>query len=274
MALKTLRLSGVAPRSRRTVVEVGRERGEAVSGDSVCYISDVRDKPVPLVQDHDSGWPVTSQVATDAGEVHRFTHLALLPQGRVSCASSPNGSERLVRAEGARWRPGDATDRPNHTRPVSAWGTARRFGYGRGRRWITRIRALTGDGGRKAERGTPDPRLTTKVRAHRRHPGASSPDQRSAAWCCSTRWALCSLLPGWRSRRSSAVVAEKGGLATMWYGRRGRRRSRASAWTTTTRAPKRSRRARTRSPCASTARTRAPVATSGPVRRRDRHRRR
>ncbi len=87
--------------------------------------------------------------------------------------------------------------------------------------------------------------------------------QRVAAQPGSTRLARSSRLDGRVMRRRSAVVAANGGLATTLKGRRGRRRSVASARTTVTGcAAKRSRSTVNRCGCSSTATTDAPACSN------------
>ncbi len=132
-------------------------------------------------------------------------------------------------------------------------------------RSIHSTRVLTRGGDRKAARGIGRPTSIENSRCHRLAPGASALAHRLAAWSWATSVALRSLLPGWSSRRSSKLVTAKGGLATTWNGRRGSRRSPASASTTMIAVPKRRRRCRARSGCASTAITRAPDSRRSPV---------
>ena len=60
-------------------------------------------------------------------------------------------------------------------------------------------------------------------------------------------------LAGCSSRRSNGAVTPYGGLATTWKGRRGSRRSDASACTTTTARPNSARNRAARAGCRSTA---------------------
>ncbi len=132
-------------------------------------------------------------------------------------------------------------------------------------RSIRSTRVLTRGGGRNAARGIGRPASIANSRCHRLAPGESALTHLLAAWSWATRVALRSRLRGWSSRRSSELVTAKGGLATTWNGRRGSRRSPASASTTMIAVPKRRRRCWARSGCASTAMTRAPDSRRSPV---------
>ena len=88
-------------------------------------------------------------------------------------------------------------------------------------------------GGRNAARGRRVAATTSKSRRHRLAPGAAGPAQCVTTCCWRMRWAVTSRLPGCSNRRRSALVTPNGGLATTWNGRRGKRRSEASASTIT-----------------------------------------
>lgn len=133
------------------------------------------------------------------------------------------------------------------------------------RRSMTSTRESFAGGGLNRCRGTRRPGRTLNSMAQRLAPGAWSDVHRWTAQSGRTRCAVCSRLPRWRRRRSTAFVIAYGGLATTWKGRLGRRRSAASARTTVTRRPKRCSRWRARPSCSSTARTRCPSMTNGLV---------
>ncbi len=120
-----------------------------------------------------------------------------------------------------------------------------------------------GAGGANAERGNERPSTATYSRRHRCEPGGSPVAHRRATCQGTMRSARTSLLPGAVSRRNSPVVAENGGLATTRNGRRGRRRSAASATMTVTWWRANCWRSDVARPgCSSTASTRAPRSTS------------
>jgi hypothetical protein len=133
------------------------------------------------------------------------------------------------------------------------------------RRRITNRRQGTRGGGSNAERGRGRPAQTAKVRAQRRAPGASGPVQRRTTWSWRTTWALTRRLPEWSRRCNSALMMAKGGLATTWKGRRGRRRSAPSASTTISPRPKRRRSCAALPGWLSTAMTLAPAVIKGSV---------
>ncbi len=123
-----------------------------------------------------------------------------------------------------------------------------------------------GGGGWKAERGIVTPREHTKSVSQRPAPGARPAIQRSAIWRGTMMSARSNRLPGAVRRRSTATPMAKGGLATTRNGRLGRRRSLPSTCTTTTLSwANLVRSSRARVGCNSTAMTRAPLRTSGPV---------
>ena len=100
--------------------------------------------------------------------------------------------------------------------------------------------AVDAGAGRNAERGTRRADLGVEVRPPA--PGARArpaPAQRRAAWVWRTRWAARAGCRGARAGAAGRMVAANGGLATTWNGRRGRRRSRASASTTVRSRPNR-----------------------------------
>ena len=104
---------------------------------------------------------------------------------------------------------------------------------------------------------------TWNVRFQRCAPGARAAAHLRATCSGTTRSAVVRRLPLLTSRSRIGVAAANGGLATTRNGRRGRRRSVASACTTVTELPpKRSRRTRARPRWSSTATTRAPRAAS------------
>lgn len=155
------------------------------------------------------------------------------------------------------------TARHRRHRRRGAPGTPRRGRALEDTRRIVSTAVLCGGGGANAERGSERPSRAWNSRRQRCAPGASPIAHRRATCQGTTRSARTSRLPGAVRRRRSAVVTENGGLATTWNGRRGRRRSDASAvMTVTHRGSKRWRSDAARAGCSSTARTRAPRSTS------------
>ena len=130
-------------------------------------------------------------------------------------------------------------------------------------RRMSSTRALTRGLGVNAPRGTGRPSDVSNVRDQRRAPGAATLAHRRAAASWTMRCAVTSRLPGCSSRFRIGLVKLKGGFATTWYGRRGRRRSAASAQTTTASSPNSARSWATRRGCRSTAMTRQ-LASSSP----------
>ena len=131
---------------------------------------------------------------------------------------------------------------------------------------MTRTETPCGGAGENAERGIGAPIEQLNSRLQRPAPGAP-PDAQRCAVCHGTMTsAWRSRLPGAVRRRSSATEIAKGGFATTRKGRRGRRTSLASAWTTMTSSSANVvRSSRARVGCSSKAMTRAPRRTSGPV---------
>ena len=94
--------------------------------------------------------------------------------------------------------------------------------------WARRERVRAGRAGRGA---------TSKSRRQRLAPGAAPDAHRCAALRCNTMSAAIESRPGREQPSQQGVVMANGGLATTRKGRRGSRRSAASARTTRTRAP-------------------------------------
>ena len=92
-------------------------------------------------------------------------------------------------------------------------------------------RASLGGAGENARAGTRNPGSNAKCRA----PGPRPLDHLATAHAGTIKLALSRRLDEDVRRRSDAVVTANGMLATTLNGRRGRRRSLASAWTTMTR---------------------------------------
>ena len=120
--------------------------------------------------------------------------------------------------------------------------------------------------GTNAERGSERAMSTAKIAVQRLMREVRADTHLIAAWRGSTRSAESIWFAGTSSRRSRAEVTPNGGFATNRNGRRGSRRSDASACTTMTCASRnRSRSICARCGCSSTATTRAPRSTSAAV---------
>jgi len=74
LALEPCRIRIVAPRGRLAVVQVKCHRGEPGGRHPVGHVADVRDHPIPLMEnDHRTG-PAAREVAPDASEADSLSH--------------------------------------------------------------------------------------------------------------------------------------------------------------------------------------------------------